>query len=101
VFIAYNELGYNFLMNEKVKHGAFLGLNYNKVDIDGYTSGEADSRTALAIDGTSSDSFDAEVGYQLQYDFDYKGAPVKVQGKLAYVNVIEDGVIDGLTTTAL
>ena len=101
VFSAYNELGYNFLMNEKVKHGAFLGLNYNKVDIDGYTSGEADSRTALAIDGTSSDSFDAEVGYQLQYDFDYKGAPVKVQGKLAYVNVIEDGVIDGLTTTAV
>lgn len=101
VFSAYNELGYNFLVTDKVKHGAFLGLNYSKIDIDGYTSGEADSRTSLAIDSTSSDAFDAELGYQMQYDFNYKGAPVKVQGKLAYVNVIEDGAIDGLTTTAL
>lgn len=101
VFGAYNELGYNFSVEEKVKHGAFLGLNYTDISIDGYTSGNADSRTALAINDTDSDSFDAEVGYQVQYDFDFKGAPVKLQGKLAYVNVIENGAIDSLTTTSL
>ena len=101
VFSAYNELGYNFLMNEKVKHGAFLALNYSKVDIDGYNTGAVDSRTALTVNSTSSDAFDAELGYQMQYNFNFKGAPTKLQGKLAYVNVIEDGMLDSLTTTSL
>ncbi len=101
VFSAYNELGYNFLMNDKVKHGAYLALNYATADIDGYVSGNTESRTALAIDETSSDTFDSELGYQMQYNFDYKGAPVKLQGKLGYVHVIDDGMVDSLSTVSL
>lgn len=56
VFSAYNELGYNFLIKENIAHGAFLGLNYSDADIDGYTSGNANSRTALKVDSTSSEA---------------------------------------------
>ncbi|MEN6670275.1 autotransporter domain-containing protein [Psychrobacter sp. B38] len=101
VFSAYNELGYNFLIKKNIAHGAFLGLNYSDADIDGYTSGNANSRTALNIDSTSSEAWDSELGYQLQYGFDLMGTPAKLQSKLAYVHVIKDGLIDGLSTTSL
>ena len=100
VFSAYNELGYNFLIKENIAHGAFLGLNYSDADIDSYTSGNANSRTALKVDSTSSETWDSELGYQLQYGFDLLGTPAKLQSKLAYVHVIKDGLIDGLSTTS-
>ena len=98
MFSAYNELGYNFLIKKNIAHGAFLGLNYSDTDIDGYTSGNANSRTALKIDSTSSETWDSEIGYQLQYGFDLMGTPAKLQSKLAYVHVIEDGLVDRLST---
>jgi len=101
VFSAYNELGYNFLIQKNVAHGAFLGLNYSDTDIDGYTSGNANSRTALKVDSTSSEAWDSELGYQLQYGFSLMGTPAKLQGKIAYVHVIDDGLIDSLSTTSL
>lgn len=100
VFSAYNELGYNFFINKNVAHGAFLGLNYSVTDIDGYTSGNANSRTALNVDSTSSEAWDSELGYQLQYGFDLMGTPAKLQSKLAYVHVIKDGLVDRLSTTS-
>lgn len=100
VFSAYNELGYNFLIKENIAHGAFLGLNYSDADIDGYTSGNANSRTALKVDSTSSEAWDSELGYQLQYGFDLMGTPAKLQSKLAYVHVIKDGLVDRLSTTS-
>lgn len=100
VFSAYNELGYNFLINKNVAHGAFLGLNYSDKDIDGYTSGNVNSRTALNVDSTSSKAWDSELGYQLQYGFDLLGTPAKLQSKLAYVHVIKDGLVDRLSTTS-
>ncbi|MGP9689122.1 autotransporter domain-containing protein [Psychrobacter sp. AOP22-C1-C5] len=101
VFSAYNELGYNFLINKNIAHGAFLGLNYSDTDIDSYTSGNVNSRTALNIDSTSSEALDSELGYQLQYGFDLMGTPAKLQSKLAYVHVIKDGLVDRLSTTSL
>ncbi|MDN3446190.1 autotransporter domain-containing protein [Psychrobacter sp. APC 3281] len=101
VFSAYNELGYNFLIKKNVAHGAFLGLNYSDTDIDGYTSGNANSRTALKVDSTSREAWDSELGYQLQYGFDLMGTPAKLQGKIAYVHVIDDGLTDSLSTTSL
>ncbi|MBF0657877.1 autotransporter domain-containing protein [Psychrobacter sp. NG25] len=101
VFSAYNELGYNFLIKKYVAHGAFLGLNYSDTDIDGYTSGNADSRTALKVDSTSSEAWNSELGYQLQYGFDLMGTPAKLQSKIAYVHVIDDGLTDNLSTTSL
>ena len=101
VFSAQNELGYNFSIQDKMIHGAFLGLDYAKVDIDGYTSGDAGSRTALAISDTSADNFEAELGYQMQYNFNMKEMPAKLLGKLSYVHVIEDGQIDNLSALAL
>jgi hypothetical protein len=101
VFSAYNELGYNFLIKKNIAHGAFLGLNYTNTDIDGYTSGNANSRTAFKVDSTSSEAWDSELGYQLQYGFDLMGTPAKLQGKIAYVHVIDDGLIDSLSTTSL
>ena len=101
VFSAYNELGYNFLIKKNVAHGAFLGLNYSDIDIDGYTSGNADSRTALKVDSTSSEAWNSELGYQLQYGFDLMGTPAKLQSKIAYVHVIDDGLTDSLSTTSL
>ncbi|MBH0006604.1 autotransporter domain-containing protein [Psychrobacter sp. SWN149] len=101
VFSAYNELGYNFLIKKNVAHGAFLGLNYSDTDIDGYTSGNANSRTALKVDSTSSEAWDSELGYQLQYGFDLMGTPAKLQSKIAYVHVIDDGLTDSLSTTSL
>jgi uncharacterized protein with beta-barrel porin domain len=101
VFSAYNELGYNFLIKKNVAHGAFLGLNYSDTDIDGYTSGNANSRTALKVDSTSSEAWDSELGYQLQYGFDLMGMPAKLQSKIAYVHVIDDGLTDSLSTTSL
>ena len=87
-----------FLIKKNIAHGAFLGLNYSDTDIDGYTSGNANSRTALKIDSTSSETWDSEIGYQLQYGFDLMGTPAKLQSKLAYVHVIEDGLVDRLST---
>ncbi|MBF2719947.1 autotransporter domain-containing protein [Psychrobacter sp. NG254] len=101
VFSAYNELGYNFLIKENVAHGVFLGLNYSDIDIDGYTSGNDNSRTALKVDSTSSEAWDSELGYQLQYGFDLMGTPAKLQSKIAYVHVIDDGLTDSLSTTSL
>lgn len=101
VFSAHNELGYNFIINKNIVHGAYLGLNYSQIDIDSYTSGNADSRTALNVDDTSNDTWDSELGYQLQYRFNVAEMPVKLQSKLAYVHVIEDGLIDNLSATAL
>ncbi|MDN3441408.1 autotransporter domain-containing protein [Psychrobacter sp. APC 3279] len=101
VFSAYNELGYNFLIKKNVAHGAFLGLNYSDTDIDGYTSGNANSHTALKVDSTSSEAWDSELGYQLQYGFDLMGTPAKLQSKIAYVHVIDDGLTDSLSTTSL
>lgn len=101
VFSAHNELGYNFILNKNVAHGAYLGLNYSQIDIDGYTSGNANSRTALDVDDISNDAWDSELGYQLQYRFNVADTPVKLQSKLAYVHVIEDGLIDNLSATAL
>lgn len=101
VFSAYNELGYNFIIDKNVAHGAYLGLNYSQIDIDGYTSGNANSRTALNVDDISNDAWDSELGYQLQYRFNVADTPVKLQSKLAYVHVIEDGLIDNLSATAL
>ncbi|WP_440454629.1 autotransporter domain-containing protein [Psychrobacter sp. ASPA161_9] len=101
VFSAHNELGYNFIINKNVAHGAYLGLNYSQIDIDGYTSGNANSRTALDIDDISNDAWDSELGYQLQYRFNVADTPVKLQSKLAYVHVIEDGLIANLSATAL
>jgi len=101
VFSVYNELGYNFLIKKDIAHGAFLGLNYSDTDIDGYTSGNGNSRTALKVDDTSSEAWDSELGYQLQYGFNLMGTPAKLQGKVAYVHVIEDGLIDNLSTTSL
>lgn len=101
VLSAQNELGYNFLVKDQMTHGAFLGLDYSKVDIDGYTSGDADSRTALTINDTSTDNFEAELGYQMQYNFNVKDMPAKLLGKLSYVHVIEDGQVDSLSTLAL
>lgn len=101
VFSAHNELGYNFLVKDQMTHGAFLGLDYSKVDIDGYTSGDTTSRTALTIADTSSDNFEAELGYQVQYNFNMKDMPAKLLGKLSYVHVIEDGQIDNLSTLSL
>ncbi|WP_379544385.1 autotransporter domain-containing protein [Psychrobacter sp. R86515] len=101
VFSAYNELGYNFLIKKNVAHGAFLGLNYSDTDIDGYTSGNANSRTALKVDSTSSEAWDSELGYQLQYGFNLMGTPAKLQSKIAYVHVIDDGLTDSLSTTSL
>ncbi|WP_296209846.1 autotransporter domain-containing protein [Psychrobacter sp. UBA3480] len=101
VFSAYNELGYNFIIKKNVAHGAFLGLNYSDTDIDGYTSGNADSRTALKVDSTSSEAWDSELGYQLQYGFNLMGTPAKLQSKIAYVHVIDDGLTDSLSTTSL
>ncbi|MFP3456547.1 autotransporter domain-containing protein [Psychrobacter sp. SIMBA_152] len=101
VFSAYNEFGYNFLIKKNVAHGAFLGLNYSDTDIDGYTSGNANSRTALKVDSTSSEAWDSELGYQLQYGFDLMSTPAKLQGKIAYVHVIDDGLTDSLSTTSL
>ena len=100
VFSAYNELGYNFLIKKNITHGAFLGLNYSDADIDGYTSGNANSRTALKVDSTSSEAWDSELGYQLQYGFDLMGTPAKLESKLAYVHVIKDGLVDRLSTTS-
>lgn len=101
VFSAYNELGYNFLIKKNIAHGAFLGLNYSDTSIDGYTSGNVNSRTALNIDSTSSEALNSELGYQLQYGFDLMGTPAKLQSKLAYVHVIKDGLVDRLSTTSL
>lgn len=101
VFSAHNELGYNFIIDKNVVHGAYLGLNYSQIDIDGYTSGNANSRTALNVDDISNDAWDSELGYQLQYRFNVADTPVKLQSKLAYVHVIEDGLIDNLSATAL
>ncbi|MEL0619495.1 autotransporter domain-containing protein [Psychrobacter proteolyticus] len=101
VFSAYNELGYNFLIKKNVAHGAFLGLNYSDTDIDGYTSGNANSRTALKVDSTSSEAWNSELGYQLQYGFNLMGTPAKLQSKIAYVHVIDDGLTDSLSTTSL
>ncbi|MGP4847492.1 autotransporter domain-containing protein [Marinobacter sp. 1Y8] len=86
---------------KNVAHGAFLGLNYSDTDIDGYTSGKANSRTALKVDSTSSEAWDSELGYQLQYGFNLMGTPAKLQGKIAYVHVIDDGLTDSLSTTSL
>ncbi len=101
VFSAHNELGYNFILNKNIAHGAYLGLNYSQIDIDDYTSGSANSRTALDIDDTSNDAWDSELGYQLQYRFNMADMPVKLQSKLAYVHVIEEGLINNLSATAL
>ncbi|AMN67939.1 autotransporter domain-containing protein [Psychrobacter sp. P11G5] len=101
VFSAHNELGYNFIINKNVAHGAYLDLNYSQIDIDGYTSGNANSRTALNVDDISNDAWDSELGYQLQYRFNVADTPVKLQSKLAYVHVIEDGLIANLSATAL
>lgn len=101
VFSAHNELGYNFIIDKNVAHGAYLGLNYSQIDIDSYTSGNANSRTALNVDDISNDAWDSELGYQLQYRFNVADTPVKLQSKLAYVHVIEDGLIDNLSATAL
>ena len=101
VFSARNELGYNFLVKDQMTHGAFLGLDYSKVDIDSFTSGDAASRTALTIADTSSDNLEAELGYQMQYNFNVKDTPAKLLGKLSYVHVIEDGQIDNLSALAL
>lgn len=101
VFSAHNELGYNFILNKNIAHGAYLGLNYSQIDIDDYTNGNANSRTALNIDDNSNDAWDSELGYQLQYRFNMADMPIKLQSKLAYVHVIEDGLIDNLSATAL
>lgn len=101
VFSARNELGYNFLVKDQMTHGAFLGLDYSKVDIDSFTSGDTNSRTALTIADTSSDNLEAELGYQMQYNFNVKDTPAKLLGKLSYVHVIEDGQIDNLSALAL
>lgn len=96
-----NELGYNFITGEKATHGAFLGLDYSNVDIDSYQSGNNDSRTALKVDGTKSDNFEAEVGYQAQYNFIVKDMPTKLAAKLSYVNVLEGGYVNKLSTVSL
>ena len=101
VFSAYNELGYNFLVTGNVAHGAFAALDYNNVEIDGYTSGNDQSRTALEVDSTSADSFDGELGYQMQYGFNVKELPVKLQTKLSYVHAFKDGQTDSLSTVSL
>ena len=101
VLSAHNELGYNFLVKDKMTHGAFLGLDYSKIDVDAYTSGDASSRTALSVGDTSTENVEAELGYQMQYNFAVKDMPAKLQSKLSYVHVAKDGQLDNLSVLSL
>ncbi|MFW2177170.1 MULTISPECIES: M28 family peptidase [unclassified Moraxella] len=91
------ETGYNFLNRPNYKHGVYVGTNYSDINFDSYTSGDK-SRTALNIGETDAQAWDAEVGYQIQSQFAVANKPVKIKAKLGYVNVIDEPVVDSITT---
>lgn len=97
VFSLSNELGYNFIHQPKTKHGAYLGLNYNRAVVNAYDSGKNTSRTALHIDKTKDDQLDSELGYQIKHQFTLANRPVELKSRLAYVHEFNNKGIESVT----
>lgn len=75
--------GYN-MGDAKVKHGPFAGLEYQKVDVDGYTQG---GPLAIKVDDFDVESFRALIGYRVNFDL----GKFRPYASVAYAHEFEDG----------
>ena len=76
-------VGYAMQSNQ-VKHGPFAGLEYQNLDVDGYTQKGA---FPIEVDGLDSDSLRALIGYRLDATMDR----FKPYASVAYAHEFEDG----------
>lgn len=69
----------------RVKYGPFAGLEYQNVDVDGFT--ESGLPLTMKVDGYDVDSFRALIGYRIDADL----GTIRPYGLIAYAHEFEDG----------
>jgi uncharacterized protein YhjY with autotransporter beta-barrel domain len=79
--------------DQMLKHGPFAGLEYQNVDVDGYTQTGA---LPIAVSGYEVDSLRALIGYRVNANL----GTFRPYASLAYAHEFEDGTISNTATLA-
>lgn len=89
VLSASGEIGYHVVHQSPLKHGVYVGATYQKTDFDDYLSGDNNTRTSFRVHENSQDVVYANVGYQLEHQFNIVNTPTKLNARLGYTYVID------------
>lgn len=79
--------------DQKLKHGPFAGLEYQNVDVDGYTQ---TGSLPVAVSGYEVDSLRALIGYRVNANL----GTFRPYASLAYAHEFEDGTTSNTATLA-
>lgn len=83
-----SEIGYQFAKQSPLKHGVYVGADYQKTEFDEYVSGTPNTRTSFKVHESTQDALYGNVGYQLSHHFDVANRPTKLNARIGYTHVL-------------